>query len=234
MPDDAMHLYRQFLAGKPGTCIFTGKDDCHAFVTEDEINATTGSRHDTRHFVWLDRKPGEIGPEGVGYVSDDHIDVLLAGHRIAHFYSDRDGPAGENHDGVKATFLLGVFRMSRVLALPLDAEKRVPSDAIDTLPLVLRARFERLALPSPVPLARLVEKTIPLGATVEDAEARGRLVVLSRVAVGADLTGIEDEADHFAAWVVDRAGREEAADEISRQMLEQLTRDLEGDKGKLQ
>jgi hypothetical protein len=189
MPDDAMHLYRQFLAGKPGPCIFTGKDDCHAFVTEDEIDATTGSRHDTRHFVWLDRKPGEIGPKCVGYVSDDHIDVLLAGHRIAYSYSDRDGPAGENHDGVKATFLLGVFRMSRVLALPLDAEKRVPSDAIDTLPLVLRARFERLA-------------------------------VLSRVAVGADLNDLEDEAERCAAWVVDRDARQSRADEVTRQMLE--------------
>lgn len=231
MPDDAMHLYRQFLAGEPGTCIFTGRDGCHAFVTEDEIGATAGSRHDTRHFVWLDRKPGEIGPEGVGFVSDDHIDVLLAGHRIACSYSDRDGPAGENQDGVKATFLLGVFRMSRVLALPFDAEKRVPPDAIDTLPLVLRARFERLALASPAPLARLVEKAIPLGAGVEDAEARGRLAVLSRVAIGADLNDLEDEAERFAAWVVDRDARKAAADEITRKALEKLARDR---KGKLQ
>lgn len=230
MPDDAIHLYRRFLAGEPGTCIFTGRDGCHAFVTEDEIDATAGSRHDTRHFVWLDRKPGEIGPEGVGYISDDHIDVLRAGHRIACSYSDKDGPAGENHDGVKATFMLGAFRMSRVLALPVDAERRVPSDAMDTLPLVLRARLERLALPPPVPLARLVEKTIPLGATVEDAEARGRLAVLSRIAVGADLTDIEDEAERCAAWIVDRAAREENAGEILDQMLDQLARD----KGKLQ
>lgn len=229
MPDDAI-LYRQFLAGKPGTCIFTGRDGCHAFVTEDEIDATTGSRHDTRHFVWLDRNPGEIGPEGVGYISDDHIDVLRAEHRIACSYSDRDGPAGENHDGVKATFLLGAFRMSRVLALPVDAEKRVPSDAIDTLPPVLRARFERLALAAPVPLARLVEKAIPLGATVEDAEAHGRLAVLSGVAIGAGLNDLEDEAERFAAWIVDRVAREENAGEILNQMLDQLARD----KAKLQ
>lgn len=234
MPDDAMPLYRRFLAGKPGTCIFTGRDGCHVFVTEDEIDATAGSRHDTRHFVWLDRKPGELGPEGVGYVSDDHIDVLLARHRIAYSYSDKDGPAGENHDGVKATFLLGAFRMSRVLALPVDAGKRVTPDAITTLPLGLRACLERLALPSPIPLARLVEKTIPLGVTVQDAEARGRLAVLSRVAVGESLSGIEDEAERCAAWIVDRAAREENAGETLGQMLEQLTRDLEDNKGKLQ
>lgn len=47
MPN-AIQLYRDFLAGKPGTCIFTGEEGCHAFVTEDEIDATFGSRHDTR------------------------------------------------------------------------------------------------------------------------------------------------------------------------------------------
>lgn len=225
MPDDAIHLYRRFLAGKPGTCIFTGRDGCHAFVTEDEIDATAGSRHDTRHFVWLGAPHGEIG-----FVSDDHIDVLLAKGRIAFSYSDKSGPADANHDGVKAAFLLGAARMGLVLGLPADAQKRVPPDAIDTLPLVLRVRIESLALPSPIPLARIVEKMIPLGATVEDAEARGRLVVLSRVAVGADLTGIEDEAERFAAWVTDRAAREAEADEITSQMLDQLARGM----GKLQ
>lgn len=227
---DAMQLYRRFLAGKSGTCIFTGADGCHAFATEDEIEATYGSRHDTHNFVWLDRKPGETGPEGVGFISDDHIDVLLAAHRIAFAYSDKGGPHGENHEGVKAAFLLGADRMSRVLALPVDAEKCVSADAIDSLPLGLRVRIEGLALPAPIPLARLIEKMIPLGATIEDGEARGRLVVLSRVAVGADLTDMEDEAERFAAWIADHDAREETADEITRQMLEQIATD----KGKLQ
>ena len=230
MSDDAIHLYRRFLAGEPGTCIFTGKQGCHAFVTEDEIDATAGSRHDTRHFIWLDRKAGEIGPEGIGFISDDHIDVLRAKGRIAFTYSDETGPAFENREGVKAAFLVGAARMSRVLSLPVDAERRVPSDAMDTLPLGLRVRLERLALPTPVPLARLVEKAIPLGATVEVAEARGRLAVLSRVAVGADLTGMEDEAERCAAWIADRAAREENAGEIFNQKFDQLARD----KGKLQ
>src|SRR5690606_28944914 len=82
MPD-AMQLYCDFLAGQSGTCIFTGEDGCHAFVTEDEIEATFGSRHDGKHFAWLDRKPGEVGPEGLGFLSDDHIDILLAENRIA-------------------------------------------------------------------------------------------------------------------------------------------------------
>ena len=150
MPD-AIQLYRDFLAGKPGTCIFTGMDGCHAFVTEDEIEATYGSRHDTRHFVRLDRRPGEVGPEGVGFVSDDHIDALLAGQRIAFTYSDKGGPVGENREGVKAAFLLGADRMSRVLALAVDAQKRVPADAIDSLPLGLRVRIGRLGLPPPIP-----------------------------------------------------------------------------------
>lgn len=225
MPDDAIHLYRRFLADKPGTCIFTGQDDCHAFVTEDEIDATYGSRHDNHHFVWLGDLPGEVG-----FISDDHIDVLLAKRRIAFTSSDKDGPAGENREGLKAAFLLGVVRMSRILGLPVDAQKRVPPDAIETLPLALRIRVERLALPAPIPLARLIEKTIPLGATIEDAEARGRLVVLSRVAVGEDLRDIEDEAERCAAWIADRAAREQHADEITRQVLDQLARD----KGKLQ
>lgn len=83
MLDDAIHLYRRFCAGEPGTCIFTGQDGCHAFVTEDEIEAAYGSRHDTRHFVWLDK--------------------------------------------------------------PADAQKRVPPDAIDGLPMALRASIERFA-----------------------------------------------------------------------------------------
>ena len=68
----------------------------------------------------------------------------------------------------------------------------------------------------------------------EDGEARGRLVVLSRIAAGADLADIEDEAERFAAWVADRVAREEATDEITRQMLEQLTSDRPQGKGKLQ
>lgn len=233
MPD-AMQLYRDFLAGKPGTCIFTGEGGCHAFVTEDEIDATFGSRHDCHHFVWLDRKPGEVGPEGVGFVSDDHIDTLLADDRIALTYSDKGELFGANREGVKAAFLLGADRMSRVLALPVDADKLVPLDAIDSLPLGLRVRIEGLGLAGPVPLARLVERMIPLGATIEDGEARGRLVVLSRVAVGADLAGLEDEAERFAAWAADYAAREDEADEITRQMVERLTSDLAQGKGKLQ
>lgn len=229
MPD-AIRLYRRFLAGKPGTCIFTRQDDCHAFVTEDEIEATAGSRHDTLHFVWLDKPPAEIGPEGLGFISDDHIDVLLAKGRIAFSYSDRDGPAGDNREGVKATFLLGAARMSRLIGLPVDAEKRVLPDAIDALPLVLRVGIERLALPSPSPLARLVEKMVPLGAGIEDAEARGRLVILSRIAVGEDLKDIEAEAERFAAWVADRAAREAAADQLINEKIAMLVRD----KGELQ
>lgn len=63
MPD-AIHLYRRFLTGQPGTCIFTGQAGCHAFVTEDEIEATAGSRHDLHHFVWLDQRPGKADPHG--------------------------------------------------------------------------------------------------------------------------------------------------------------------------
>lgn len=232
MPD-AMQLYCDFLAGQSGTCIFTGEDGCHAFVTEDEIEATFGSRHDGKHFAWLDRKPGEVGPEGLGFLSDDHIDILLAENRIAFTFCDMGGPLGENREGVKAAFLLGASRMSRVLSLPLDDEKRTLPDAIDTLPLGLRARIKGLGLSAPIPLAQLIESLIPFGATIEDGEARGRLVVLSRVAVGADLADIEDEAERFAAWVADRATREEAASEITRQMLGQLTSDLTH-KGKLQ
>lgn len=193
--DDAIHLYRRFLSGQPGTCIFTGQDDCHAFVTEDEIEATAGSRHDLHHFVWLDQKPGEIGPHGIGFISDDHIDVLRAKHRIALISSERDSQVGERREALKATFLLGAARMSRVLGLPVDAQKRVLPETIDTLPLSLRVRIESLALSSPMPLARLVEKIIPLGAT------------------------IEDEAERCAAWI---AGHEAADDEITRQMLDQL------------
>nr|WP_168550539.1 hypothetical protein [Paracoccus aminophilus] len=210
-----MQLYRAFLLGEPGTCIFTGAQDCHAFVTEDEIEATYGSRHDSRHFIWLDRKPGEIGPEGVGYICDDQIDMLLAGHRIAFTHSEMGGPPGENRDGIAAAFLLGADRMSRVLALPVDAQKCVPASAIASLSLGLRVRLEPLAAVAPAPLARLVEKMIPLGATIEDGEARGRLVTLSRAATGTDMTDLQDEAERFAAWAADRAAREETADEIS-------------------
>lgn len=48
---EAIQLYRNFLAGNPGTCFFTGMENCHAFVTEAEIDATFGSRYDTNHFV---------------------------------------------------------------------------------------------------------------------------------------------------------------------------------------
>lgn len=225
-----MHLYRRFLAGEPGTCIFTGKDDCHAFVTEDEIEAAFGSRHDTRHFVWLDKAAGEAAHHGVGYVSDDHIDVLLAQRRIAWPYSDPDGPAGDNREGVTAAFLLGVRRMSLILGLPADAHKRVLPDAIDALPLVLRASIEHLALPSPVPLARLVEVMLPLGASVEDAEARGRLAALSRIAVGENLRGIEHEAERFAAWAAGRAERQKRADKALNLKFYELAHN----KGKLQ
>ena len=34
--------------------------------------------------------------------------------------------------------------------------------------------------------------------------------------------GIDDEAERCAAWIADRFAREEQADEISRQMLDQL------------
>ncbi|SIS92390.1 hypothetical protein [Phaeovulum vinaykumarii] len=233
MPD-AIQLYRDFLAGKPGTCIFTGEEGCHAFVTEDEIDATFGSRHDTRHFVWLDRKPGEIGPEGLGFVSDDYIDTLLAGHRIAFTFSDRAGPPGDNREGVKAAFLLGADRMRRVLALPVDANKCVSADAIAALPLGLRGHLETRTLPALVPLARLVERMIPLGATIEDGEARGRLVVLSRIATGMSLDGLDDEAERFAIWAADHAAREDQANEITRQMLDQIPDDLTQRKGKLQ
>lgn len=217
MPDDAIHLYRRFLAGKPGTCIVTRQSGCHAFATGDEIEATYGSRHDGHHFVWLGPLPGTLG-----FVSDDHIDALLASRSIAFAYSEMSGPIGDDPESLKAAFRLGAARMGRVLGLPVDAERRVSSDAIATLPLVLRIKLESLDLPSPAPLAALVELTIPLGATIEDAEARGRLAVLSRAAIGADLNGIDDEAERCAAWIADRFAREEQADEISRQMLDQL------------
>lgn len=230
----ARQLYSAFLAGEPGTCIFTGTQGCHAFVTEDEIEATYGSRHDSRHFVWLDRKPGEIGPEGVGFISDDQIDMLLAGHRIAFTYSEKGGPLGEKRDGIAAAFLLGADRMSRVLALPVDAQNRVPASAIDSLPLGLRVHLEPLAATAPASLARLVEKMIPLGATIEDGEARGRIVTLSRVATGAALTDLHDEAERFAEWAAYREAREDAAEEISRQMLQHLTLGRARGKGRLQ
>lgn len=230
MSDDAIRLYRRFLSGRSGTCIFTGKDGCHAFVTEGEIEATAGSRHDLHHFVWLDHKPGEIGPHGISFVSDDHIDVLLAKRRIALIYSERDGPVATQHEALKAAFLLGAARMGRVLVLPVDEQKRVLPETVDTLPLSLRVLIERLALPAPIPLARLVEKIIPLAAAVEDAEARGRIFVLARVAVGANLAGVEEEAEHCAAWIVDRVGRQAAADDIIGPMLDRIATD----RGKLQ
>src|SRR5690554_6579273 len=101
MPDGRMELYRRFLDGEPGTCIFTGVEDCHAFTTEDEIEAAPGSRHygDTeilgsivladreeharRRFAWITPPP-----EIIGYVSDDHIDKLLSPGLIAGAYCD--------------------------------------------------------------------------------------------------------------------------------------------------
>ena len=233
MPDP-MQLYRAFLIGEPGTCIFTGVQGCHAFVTEDEIEATYGSRHDCDHFVWLDRKPGETGPEGVGFISDDQIDVLLAHHRITFTHSEKGGPHDGNRDGIAAAFLLGANRMSRVLALPVDAQKRVPASAIVSLSLGLRVQLEHMVSTAPAPLAGLIEKMIPLGTTIEDGEARGRLVTLARAATGTDMSDIEDEAECFAEWVADRAAGENADDEITSQMLQHLTFGLAPGKGKLQ
>jgi hypothetical protein len=217
MSDDALGLYRRFLAGEPGTCIFAKQNGCHAFATEDEVEATYGSRHDGSHFVWLGPLPRDLG-----FVSDDHIDALLAKRSIAFSYSEMNGRLGADRESLKAAFLLGAARMSRVLGLPVDADKRVSPGAIKTLPLVLRTKIESLDLPSPAPLASLVEMAIPLGSIIEDAEGRGRLAVLTRAAVGADLSDIEVEAKRCAAWIADRVAREKRADQITHQMLDQL------------
>lgn len=110
--------------------------------------------------------------------------------------------------------------MSRVLARPVDANKCVSADTIASLPLGLRTRLETLVLPAPVALARLIERMIPLGATIEDGEARGRIIVLSRIATGMSLDGLGDEAERFAIWAANHAAREDKADEISRALMD--------------
>ena len=217
MPDDAIDHYRRFLAGEQGICIFTRQEDCYAFATEDEIEATYGSRHDGHHFVWLGALPGKVG-----FVSDDHIDALLASGHVAFFYSEMSGPIDGDHQTLKAAFLLGAARMKCILDLPVDAEKRVQRTAIDTLPLSQRVLAQSLALPAPIPLARLVEAMLPLGANAKNAEARGRLAVLARAAADADLCDIEGEAERCAAWIVDRASREKQVDEITSDMFDKL------------
>lgn len=159
---------------------------------------------------------------------------MLAANRIALYDSDGDELLGESHEGIKAAFLLGANRMSRIMALPVDAQKCVPSEAISSLPLGLRVHIDGLGLPEPFALAQLVEKMIPLKMTITDSEARGRLFVLSRVAVGADLSDIEDEAERFAAWAVDHARREKATNEITRQMLKQLSSETKQNEGDMQ
>ena len=71
---------------------------------------------------------------------------------------------------------------------------------------------------------------VPLGATVEDGEARGRLLVLARRAVGADLSGIDLEAGHWADWAVHSAERNARIEEAAENLLDQLIKD----RGKLQ
>lgn len=215
MPD-TMRLYRDFLAGKPGTCIFTGKDGCHAFASEDEIDATYGSRHDKQLFLWLNP---ERAP--VGFVSDDHIDELLRLGRIA--LANPPDPAAFDRAALKAAFMLGAQRMRNVLALPASASGEVQPEALESLPLSLRVRLAGLVEYGPVPLSLLVEKAIPLGAAVEDAEARGRLVELSRAATGADCSDIESEAERWSEWIADLAARQARLDEITDDIVSGLT-----------
>lgn len=224
MNPDAFQLYCDFLKGRPGCCIFTQQDGCHAFATEDEIDATFGSRHDGHHFVWLDAPPGQVG-----FVSDDHIDELLKLGRIASTFCEMSGLTTYSRAGLKAAVLLGASRMQRVLALPAE-NGQVAADAFNTLPLALRWQFASVAILGSVPLALLVEKMIPLGATVEDGEARGRLLVLARTAAGADLSDIQLEAEHWADWAVHCAQRETRIEEIAADMLDQLVKD----RGRLQ
>jgi len=224
MPHDPFQLYCDFLKGRPGRCVFTQQDRCYAFATEDEIDATFGSRHDGHHFVWLDARP-----DLVGFVCDDHIDELLAAGRIASTFCEMSGVTTYSHAGLKAAVLLGASRMQRVLALPAENGQVAP-DAINTLPLGLRWQFSSMALVGSVPLVLLVEKMIPLGATVEDGEARGRLLVLARKAAGADLSDIELEAEHWADWAVHSAERAARIEEAAADMLDQLIKD----RGRLQ
>lgn len=218
MSNDALSLYRRYMAGDPGTCVFTEESGCHAFATEDEIEATYGSRHDTNHFAWIGSPPGLVG-----FVSDDHIDALLAERRIAYTFSEMNGPAGIDREGARAGFLLGAARMIAVLGLPVDEANRILPHAMASLPLAVRVWVNHLALPSPIPLVRLVEASIPLGATVENPEAQGRFAVLSRAAVGTDLDDIEEEAERCAARIVDRVARKDRTDEAINQILTQLT-----------
>lgn len=224
MHPDPFQLYCDFLKGRPGHCVFTQQDGCHAFATEDEIDASFGSRHDGHHFVWLD-----ACPDLVGFVSDDHIDELLKLGRIASTFCEMSGLTNYSHAGLKAAVLLGASRMQRVLALPAE-NGQVAADAFSTLPLALRWQFSSMALVGSVPLALLIEKMIPLGATVEDGEARGRLLVLARAAAGAALSDIELEAEHWADWAVHCAERENRIEEIAADMLDQLVKD----RGRLQ
>lgn len=224
MHPDPFQRYCDFLKGRPGRCAFTQQDGCHAFATEDETDATSGSRHDGHHFVWLDARP-----DLVGFVSDDHIDELLAAGRIASTFCERSGLTSYSYAGLKAAVLLGASRMQKALALPAENGKITP-DTLNTLPLALRWQFAPMALFASVPLTLLIEKMIPLGATVEDGEARGRLLVLARKAAGADLSDIELEAEHWADWAVHSAEREARTEEIAAEMLDQLIKD----RGRLQ
>jgi hypothetical protein len=221
---DPFLRYCDFLKGRPGRCTFTQQDGCHAFATEDEIDATFGSCHDGHRFVWLDAPPGQVG-----FISDNHIDELLARGRIASTFCEMSGLTAYSHAGLKAAVLLGASRMQKVLALPAE-RGQVASDTLNTLPLALRWQFASLALVASVPITLLVEKMIPLGATVEDGEARGRLLVLARKAAGADLSDIELEAEHWADWAVHCAARENRIEEIAADMLDQLVKD----RGRLQ
>lgn len=224
MHPDPFQLYCNFLKGRPGRCIFTGHDGCHAFATDDEIDATYDSRHDGHHFVWLNARP-----DLVGFVSDDHIDELLMAGHIASTFCEMSGVTSYSRDGLKAAVLLGATRMQKVLDLPAENGK-VSATTIDTLPLSLRWQFARSALAGSVPHALLVEKMVPLGATVEDGEARGRLLVLTRRAVGADLSDIDLEAGHWADWAVQSAERNARIEETAEDLLHQLIKD----RGRLQ
>ena len=224
MHPDPFQLYCDFLKGRSGRCVVTGRDGCHAFATEEEIDATYGSRHDGHHFFWLDARP-----DLVGFISDEHIDELLTEGRIASTFCEMSGVTAYSRDGLKAAVLLGATRMQTVLDLPAE-DGKVSADAIDTLPLSLRWQFASSALAGSVPHALLVEKMVPLGATVEDGEARGRLLVLARRAVGADLSDIDLEAEHWADWAVHSAERNARIEEAAENLLDQLIKD----RGKLQ
>lgn len=220
MHPDPFQLYCDFLKGRAGRCVFTGRDGCHAFATEEEIDATYGSRHDGHHFVWLDL---------VGFTSDNHIDELLTEGRIASTFCEMSGVTAYSRDGLKAAVLLDATRMQKVLDLPAQ-DGMVSAAVIDTLPLSLRWQFTSSALAGSVPHALLVEKMVPLGATVEDGEARGRLLVLARRAVGAGLSDIDLEAEHWTDWAVHSAERNARIEEAAENLLDQLIKD----RGKLQ